>query len=153
MTSSLPSDIDSVSCDEPGKRIQCCPENLFATGVFWPRYSPGKLYPVLLCQLPRTPSQKKKPYDRIRPFSTSIIHKGFIDRLHVNFDILVIFISLFFCTFFMRGESVMRSVFIIIPRISTVWVTAYVCTEERYRPQRDSNPLPPVSYGSQPRYQ
>ena len=41
---------------------------------------------------------------------------GFIDRLHVNFDILVIFISFLFCTFFfMRCESVMRSVVIIIP--------------------------------------
>ena len=71
--------------------------------------------------------------------------KGFIDRLHVNIDILVIFLSLFFCTFFMRCESVMRSVVIIIPWIWTVWVTAYVCTKEIYRPQRDSNPVPPGS--------
>ena len=31
----------------------------------------------------------------------------------------------------------------IIPWIWTVWVTAYVCTKERYRPQRDSNPIHP----------
>ena len=29
--------------------------------------------------------------------------------------------------------------------IGTVWVTAYVCTKERYRPQRDSNQVPPGS--------
>ena len=43
------------------------------------------------------------------------IIKGFIDRLHFNIDILVIFISLFFVRFFMRRKSVMRSVVIIIP--------------------------------------
>ena len=48
----------------------------------------------------------------------------------------------FFCTFFMRCESGMRSVVIIIPWIWTVWVTADVCTKDRYRPQRDSNPVP-----------
>ena len=38
-----------------------------------------------------------------------------IDRLHVNFYILIIFISLYFCMFFfMRRESVIRS-FGIIP--------------------------------------
>ena len=50
---------------------------------------------------------------------------------------------IFFCTFFMRRESVIRSV-VIIPRFWTVWVT-YVYTKERYRPQRDSNPVPPGS--------
>ena len=45
----------------------------------------------------------------------------------------------------MRCESVMRSVVIIIPWIWTVWFTVYVCSEESYRPQRDSNTVPPVS--------
>ena len=50
--------------------------------------------------------------------STVIVTQGFIDHLYVNFDILVIFISLFFWyVFFMRRESVIRSVVIIIPRI------------------------------------
>ena len=46
-----------------------------------------------------------------------------------------------FWTFFVRRESIIFSVVIIIPRIWTVWVTAYVCTKEIYRPQRDSNPV------------
>ena len=32
---------------------------------------------------------------------------------------------------------------VIIPRIWTVWVAAYVCTKERYRPSWDSSPIPP----------
>ena len=52
------------------------------------------------------------PYNYII-IDVSIIIKGFIDRLHVNFDILVILFL--FCTFFMRLESAMRSV-VIIPR-------------------------------------
>ena len=44
----------------------------------------------------------------------------------------------------MRCEAVIRPV-VIIPRIWAVWVTAYVCTKERYRPQRDSNLVPPGS--------
>ena len=36
----------------------------------------------------------------------------------------------FFFPFFMRRESVIHSVVIIIPQI---WVTAYVCTNEIYR--------------------
>ena len=60
------------------------------------------------------------------------------------------FISIYFCTFFLCGAyqlcvSIMRSVVIINPIIWTVWVTAYVCTKEIYRPQRDSNPVPPGS--------
>ena len=44
-------------------------------------------------------------------------HKGFI-RVRVNFDLFVIFfISLFFVRSFMRHDSVIRSVVIIIPRI------------------------------------
>ena len=31
--------------------------------------------------------------------------KGFIDRLHVNFDILVTFISFIFCTFLLGGAN------------------------------------------------
>ena len=44
-----------------------------------------------------------------------IFSLGFIDRLHVNFDILDILFLLFFRIFFMRRESVIRSV-VIIPR-------------------------------------
>ena len=40
--------------------------------------------------------------------------KGFIDRLHVNLDILVILILYFFSFFLMRRESVIRSV---VPQI------------------------------------
>ena len=54
----------------------------------------------------------------------------FIGRLHVNFDILVIFISLY--AFFMRRESVIRSFVIFIPRILTVWVTEYVSCVHRH---------------------
>ena len=46
-----------------------------------------------------------------------------------------------FVRFFMRRESVIRSV-VIIPRFWTVWITAYVYTKERYRPRQDSNPVP-----------
>ena len=35
--------------------------------------------------------------------------------------------------------------FVVILRIWTVWVTVYVFTKERYRPQRNSNPVPPGS--------
>ena len=42
---------------------------------------------------------------------TKVFLKGFIDRLHVTFDILVI---LYFCTFFIGG-SFIRSVDIIMP--------------------------------------
>ena len=45
----------------------------------------------------------------------------------------------------MLRELAIRSVVIIIPRIGTVWVIAYVCTKEIYRPQRGSNPVPPGS--------
>ena len=61
----------------------------------------------------------------------------FIDRLqlwHIGH-----FIYYFFICFVLRRESV--SV-VIIPRIWTVWDTAYVCTKEQHRPQRDSNPVP-----------
>ena len=67
-----------------------------------------------------------------------------MDRLHVIFHILVIIFIYLFVRFFMRRESGIRSV-VIIPRFLTVWVTAYVCTKEKYRPQRDSIPVPPGS--------
>ena len=77
--------------------------------------------------------------------------KYFIDRLHL---------SIFsYWSFLMRRESVTRSVVIIIPRILTVRVNAYVCTmgiwcsgtRTRYRRAlsqphwRDSNPVPASS--------
>ena len=59
------------------------------------------------------------------------------------------YVFIFFYVFFMRRVSVIRSV-VIIPWFWTVWVTAYVCPKERYRPQRDSNPVPPGSAGFEP---
>ena len=41
--------------------------------------------------------------------------KGFIDRVHVNFDILVIFLKIILYVFFMRHKSAIRTV-VIIPR-------------------------------------
>ena len=52
--------------------------------------------------------------------------------MHVNFEILVIFISIFFVHFFMRCESVKRSVVIIIPRIWTVWERCSKDARTRY---------------------
>ena len=67
-------------------------------------------------------------------------------RLHVNFDILVFLFSLCLYMFFDAAQIGYKYVSVaIIPRIRTVWVTAYhnVVTKERYRPQRDSNPIHP----------
>ena len=66
------------------------------------------------------------------PFTCQPWHIGHFIYLH------------FFVRFFMRRKSVIRSV-VIIPRFWTVWVAVYVCTIERYRPQRDSNLVPPAS--------
>ena len=98
--------------------------------------------PILYCQQLASP---RKCVLIIKKLIGICAYKGFIDSLRVNFDIFVIFNSLFICRFFMRRKSVIRSVFIIIPLIWTVWVTSYVCTKEIYRPQRDSNPVPPGS--------
>ena len=50
----------------------------------------------------------------------------------------------------MRRESVIRSVVIIIPRIWTAWVTAYVCTKEIIIPAAAD--LEPGTTVSQPRH-
>ena len=62
--------------------------------------------------------------DRFYPFVTLYIlkfqgFKGFIDRLHVNFDILVIIILHVFLHVFLCGANRLyaRSVVIMIPRI------------------------------------
>ena len=72
--------------------------------------------------------------------------------IHVNFDILVIFyFFIFFMGFFYAARIGYTSgchypIWIgTVIWIWTVWVTALVCTKERYRPQRDSNPVPPGS--------
>ena len=78
--------------------------------------------------------------------------KGFIDRSHVNFDILVIFISLFLLYFFMRGEPVIGSVVIIFTRIWTVWVTAYMCAPRKYIGHSGTRTRYPLAL-YQPRYQ
>ena len=71
-----------------------------------------------------------------------------------SLTLLVILISLFIFTFFLRRESVMRSVVIIKESIDSLLLLSHefeqfgsmhmiVCSKEIYRPQRDSNPVLP----------
>ena len=49
---------------------------------------------------------------------------------------------LFICVYvFWCGMNRLDFSVFIIPRVWTVWVTAYVCNKERYRLQRNSNPV------------
>ena len=54
---------------------------------------------------------------------------GFIDRLHVNFDIMFI-LFIYLSLHFECGSNRSYSSFVIIPWISKVWVTANLCTLE-----------------------
>ena len=65
----------------------------------------------------------------------------FVDRLHVNFDILVILFLYFCICLLLRRETVCVSGVIITHILSHC-----ICVhQQRYLPQRDSNPLPPGS--------
>ena len=77
-------------------------------------------------------------------------HNIFFDRLHVNSNILVIFSSFSFCTFFMRRESLIPSLVIIIPWIWTVG-SLHMCASRNYIGRSGTRTRYPRTV-SQPRY-